>query len=198
MKKENILEKIKGYLPAFVTRGYVEELYNEIKQAENQADGRQILLEKEIKAKKQEQIKNEQLQKDIQQLEAVKNKEIQRLENKISSQNETLEIVLKEKEKKSLENVELGKKVAILQKNNQSIGQSKGGVVAANHKLKAELDAKNQVIKEYQILVNDLKNKNKLQEEKIQELSKKVNHKIIEYKNNGLPKQTKKIFSGKK
>lgn len=191
MKKENRLEKIKGHMPVIVTRNYLKGLDDEITRTEGQIDYFRYETNRE-KSKKEQWIKN------YEQLEIIKNKEIERLTSEISSKNEILEAALKEKEEKSLENEKLSKKVAILQKSNQDIGQSKGGVVAANHKLKAELDAKEQVIKEYKILVDDLKNKNKLQEEKIQELSKKVNHKVIEYKNNGLPKQTKKTFSRKK
>jgi hypothetical protein len=63
-----------------------------------------------------------------------------------------------------------------------------------NNKLKAKLDAKDRVIEEYEKALYQAEEKNQNQLNTIKELTKKIEHKSIEYKNNGLSKQTKKAF----
>lgn len=63
-----------------------------------------------------------------------------------------------------------------------------------NNKLKAKLDAKDRVIGEYEKALYQAEEKNQNQLNTIKELTKKIEHKSIEYKNNGLSKQTKKAF----
>lgn len=67
-----------------------------------------------------------------------------------------------------------------------------------NHKLRSQLDAKIQIIKEYEKAIENLENKNQVQLEKIKELSQKVEHETIEYENDGLPKQTKQVLTVKR
>lgn len=63
-----------------------------------------------------------------------------------------------------------------------------------NNKLRTKLDAKDRVIEEYQKALYQAEEKNQNQLNTIKELTKKIDHKSIEYKNNGLPKQSKKAF----
>lgn len=63
-----------------------------------------------------------------------------------------------------------------------------------NNKLRKKLDAKDRVIEEYQKALYQAEEKNQNQLNTIKELTKKIDHKSIEYKNNGLPKQSKKAF----
>lgn len=81
-----------------------------------------------------------------------------------------------------------------LKKENSKISASKGGYVKENNKLRAKLDAKDRVIEEYQKALYQAEEKNQNQLNTIKELTKKIDHKSIEYKNNGLPKQSKKAF----
>ena len=78
------------------------------------------------------------------------------------------------------------------------MGTAKGGLTKENHKLRSQLDAKIQIIKEYEKAIENLENKNQVQLEKIKELSQKVEHETIEYENDGLPKQTKQVLTVKR
>ena len=65
--------------------------------------------------------------------------------------------------------------------------------------LKNQLDAKERVIEEYKIALIESEKRNSNQANKIKELTSKIEHNSIEYKNNGLSKQTKSAFrKGKK
>lgn len=74
------------------------------------------------------------------------------------------------------------------------LSSEKGGYIKENNKLRAKLDAKDRVIEEYEKALRDLEEKNQNQLNTIKELTKKIEHKSIEYKNNGLSKQSKKAF----
>lgn len=74
------------------------------------------------------------------------------------------------------------------------LSSEKGGYIKENNKLRAKLDAKDRVIEEYEKALRDLEEKNQNQLNVIKELTKKIEHKSIEYKNNGLSKQSKKAF----
>lgn len=74
------------------------------------------------------------------------------------------------------------------------LSSEKGGYIKQNNKLRAKLDAKDRVINEYEKALRDLEEKNQNQLNTIKELTKKIEHKSIEYKNNGLSKQSKKAF----
>lgn len=74
------------------------------------------------------------------------------------------------------------------------LSSEKGGYIKEINKLRAKLDAKDRVIEEYEKALRDLEEKNQNQLNTIKELTKKIEHKSIEYKNNGLSKQSKKAF----
>lgn len=81
-----------------------------------------------------------------------------------------------------------------LKSDKQKLSSEKGGLTKENNKLRAKLDAKERVIEEYEKALHDSEEKNQNQLNTIKELTKKIEHKSIEYKNNGLSKQTKKAF----
>lgn len=212
MKKESKLQIIKGYMPVIVTRKYLDGLHEEIEQSDNQADDFNRMRQKE-KAEK------DQLQKDINQLEEIKNKEIERLKNKISSQsdelnskNKSLEIALKEKEEKSFKLEEtteelsstkrrLSSYIAISSKQTKHIKDLKDQIkVLTKLKIQNEdsLEAKDLVIAEDRKLIEELQEKNRVQASKIKEFSKEVEHNSLEYQEDGLPKPTKEILSKRK
>lgn len=81
-----------------------------------------------------------------------------------------------------------------LKSDKQKLSSEKGGLTKENNKLRAKLDAKDRVIEEYEKALYQAEEKNQNQLNTIKELTKKIDHKSIEYKNNGLPKQSKKAF----
>lgn len=90
--------------------------------------------------------------------------------------------------------VKLEKELSKIREENIKLGTAKGGLTNENNKLKAKLDAKDRVIEEYEKALYQAEEKNQNQLNTIKELTKKIEHKSIEYKNNGLSKQTKKAF----
>lgn len=128
------------------------------------------------------EIKREldKLKEDYVVMQKIKDKEINRLQKKIESD--------------SLIQLEDKKLIAELKEYKQKNDGQKGGLTKENHKLRAKLDAKDRVIEEYQKALYQAEEKNQNQLNTIKELTKKIDHKSIEYKNNGLPKQSKKAF----
>lgn len=90
--------------------------------------------------------------------------------------------------------VKLEKELSKIREENIKLGTAKGELTKENNKLKAKLDAKDRVIEEYEKALYQAEEKNQNQLNTIKELTKKIEHKSIEYKNNGLSKQTKKAF----
>lgn len=127
--------------------------------------------------------KIESMQKTYISMQKVKDREITRLQNEISNAKENNNKI-----------IELEAKIVKLKKENSKISASKGGLMKENNKLRAKLDAKDRVIEEYQKALYQAEEKNQNQLNTIKELTKKIDHKSIEYKNNGLPKQSKKAF----
>lgn len=127
--------------------------------------------------------KIESMQKTYISMQKVKDREITRLQNEISNAKENNNKI-----------IELEAKIVKLKKENSKINASKGGLTKENNKLKAKLDAKDRVIGEYEKALYQAEEKNQNQLNTIKELTKKIEHKSIEYKNNGLSKQTKKAF----
>ena len=128
------------------------------------------------------EIKREldKLKEDYVVMQKIKDKEINRLQKKIESD--------------SLIQLEDKKLIAELKEYKQKNDGQKGGLTKENHKLRAKLDAKDRVIEEYQKALYQAEEKNQNQLNTIKELTKKIDHKSIEYKNNRLPKQSKKAF----
>lgn len=191
MKKENKLEKIKGYLPKVVTKNYITGLFDEIEQAERQADG--YLDEKK------------QAIKDKASLEQIKNKEIHRLENtikdlqkEISEKNDSLEKTIIEKEQKTVELFAKSEQIGRFESKFIKSRAAQGGLTKKNNSLRKQLEEKAKIIADYKTQINQLKEKNEIQKSQIQELSKKVKHIMPEYQNSGLPKPTRKTFSRKR
>lgn len=131
--------------------------------------------------------KIESLQDEYVSMQKVKDREIARLQNEISNAKENNNKI-----------IELEAKIVKLKKENIKLGTAKGGLTKENHKLRSQLDAKIQIIKEYEKAIENLENKNQVQLEKIKELSQKVEHETIEYENDGLPKQTKQVLTVKR
>ena len=127
--------------------------------------------------------KIESMQKTYISMQKVKDREITRLQNEISNAKENNNKI-----------IELEAKIVKLKKENSKISASKGGLTKENNKLRAKLDAKDRVIEEYEKALYQAEEKNQNQLNTIKELTKKIDHKSIEYKNNGLPKQSKKAF----
>ena len=127
--------------------------------------------------------KIESMQKTYISMQKVKDREITRLQNDISNAKENNNKI-----------IELEAKIVKLKKENSKISASKGGLTKENNKLSTKLDAKDRVIEEYQKALYQAEEKNQNQLNTIKELTKKIDHKSIEYKNNGLPKQSKKAF----
>ena len=127
--------------------------------------------------------KIESMQKTYISMQKVKDREITRLQNEISNAKENNNKI-----------IELEAKIVKLKKENSKISASKGGLTKENNKLRKKLDAKDRVIEEYQKALYQAEEKNQNQLNTIKELTKKIDHKSIEYKNNGLPKQSKKAF----
>jgi kinesin family protein 20/centromeric protein E len=127
--------------------------------------------------------KIESMQKTYISMQKVKDREITRLQNEISNAKENNNKI-----------IELEAKIVKLKKENSKISASKGGLTKENNKLRTKLDAKDRVIEEYQKALYQAEEKNQNQLNTIKELTKKIDHKSIEYKNNGLPKQSKKAF----
>lgn len=212
MKKESKLQIIKGYMPVIVTRKYLDGLHEEIEQSDIQADDFNRMRQKEKDEK-------DQLQKDYDQLEELKNKEIERLKSKISSQsdelnskNESLEIALKEKEEKSfrLEEIteELSSAIRIINARKANSKRQSNHIKKLKKQIKVltklkiqneeSLNAKDLVIAEDRKLIEELQEKNKVQASKIKEFSKEVEHNSLEYQEDGLPKPTKEVLSKRK
>lgn len=77
---------------------------------------------------------------------------------------------------------------------NQFLNEREIRINSLNDTIKKQnnkIDAQQQVIKEYEMAIDKLESQNKIQVDKIKELSSQVPHSKIEYANNGLPKQTK-------
>lgn len=128
------------------------------------------------------EIKREldKLKEDYVVMQKIKDKEINRLQKKIESD--------------SLIQLEDKKSIAELKEYKQKNDGQKGGYIKEINKLRAKLDAKDRVIEEYEKALHDSEEKNQNQLNTIKDLTKKIEHKSIEYKNNGLSKQTKKSF----
>lgn len=128
------------------------------------------------------EIKRElnKLKEDYVVMQKIKDKEINRLQKKIESD--------------SLIQLEDKKSIAELKEYKQKNDGQKGDYIKEINKLRAKLDAKERVIEEYEKALHDSEEKNQNQLNTIKELTKKIEHKSIEYKNNGLSKQTKKAF----
>lgn len=128
------------------------------------------------------EIKREldKLKEDYVVMQKIKDKEINRLQKKIESD--------------SLIQLEDKKSIAELKEYKQKTDGQKGGYIKEINKLIAKLNAKDRVIEEYEKVLHDSEQKNQNQLNTIKELTKKIEHKSIEYKNNGLSKQTKKAF----
>ncbi len=128
------------------------------------------------------EIKREldKLKEDYVVMQKIKDKEINRLQKKIESD--------------SLIQLEDKKSIAELKEYKQKNDDQKGGYIKEINKLRAKLDAKDRVIEEYEKALYQAEEKNQNQLNTIKELTKKIEHKSIEYKNNGLSKQTKKAF----
>lgn len=212
MKKESKLNKIKRHMPIIVTRNYLNDLKDEIKQAEDQADDYQRIL-------KDKKDKCDQLEIDINQLEKLKDKEIERLKNKISSQNEELnrknkllETTLKEKEEKSIEFEEIVQEVSSLKrklnayiansaKQSKHLEELKERIkllAKINIQNEEKINAKDLIIAEDTKIIEELTKKNEVQASKIQEFTKKIEHIELEYQEDGLPKPTKETLSKRK
>lgn len=128
------------------------------------------------------EIKREldKLKEDYVVMQKIKDKEINRLQKKIESD--------------SLIQLEDKKSIAELKEYKQKNDGQKDGYIKEINKLRAKLDAKDRVIEEYEKALYQAEEKNQNQLNTIKELTKKIEHKSIEYKNNGLSKQTKKAF----
>lgn len=128
------------------------------------------------------EIKRElnKLKEDYVVMQKIKDKEINRLQKKIESD--------------SLIQLEDKKSIAELKEYKQKNDGQKGDYIKEINKLRAKLDAKDRVIEEYEKALHDSEEKNQNQLNTIKDLTKKIEHKSIEYKNNGLSKQTKKAF----
>lgn len=128
------------------------------------------------------EIKREldKLKEDYVVMQKIKDKEINRLQKKIESD--------------SLIQLEDKKSIAELKEYKQKNDGQKGGYIKEINKLRAKLDAKDRVIEEYEKALHDSEEKTQNQLNTIKDLTKKIEHKSIEYKNNGLSKQTKKAF----
>lgn len=128
------------------------------------------------------EIKREldKLKEDYVVMQKIKDKEINRLQKKIESD--------------SLIQLEDKKSIAELKEYKQKTDGQKVGYIKEINKLIAKLNAKDRVIEEYEKALHDSEQKNQNQLNTIKELTKKIEHKSIEYKNNGLSKQTKKAF----
>lgn len=160
------------------------------------------------KIKKEFDIFREEHQSEI----GIKNNEIRRLEKRIetlinenSQKNEALEKTINEKEElllivdslKKLNRSYLATREK-LSKHLQKIKKESKENEKLVQKLQNSVDAKERVIVEYEKAIEDLESKNQIQSEKIQELSKKIEHETIEYENDGLPKQTKQSLKSKR
>lgn len=184
MNQKSKFEKIKGYAPIITTRNYIEGLKDEITQAEYQAN--------RSNTEKNEAVgERDKLKKEIESINETHTKEIKKLENELSSKNESLEISLKSNETNSLKIANLNEEIIILQRKNKNINQDKEELVEENNNLKSKLEEATQIIV-------DLKNKNSVQASKIKEFSKKSKHLPLEYKEDGLPKQTKETLLKRK
>lgn len=147
---------------------------------------------------------NNQLSLANKNLASVNGKTQKELEN-YKTKNQELEIDnaglkdiinMQEKEisKLQLNNQETETNNKQLKNKTHRLSSEKGGYIKQNNKLRAKLDAKDRVINEYEKALRDLEEKNQNQLNTIKELTKKIEHKSIEYKNNGLSKQSKKAF----
>lgn len=77
---------------------------------------------------------------------------------------------------------------------NQALNEREIKINDLNETIKKQnnkVDAQKQAIKEYEMAIDKLESQNKIQVDKIKELSSQIPHSKIEYANNGLPKQTK-------
>lgn len=165
------LSELKGYIPVIITRNTYDDLLDQIAQGEKGTA-------RENREKNEIFKQYRQLKKDFDEFEINSNKEIKKskqkieeLTNDLSAKNQSLEDVIKEKETLSI-------RVAELEEYKKQTDGQKGGYTKEINKLKTQL--------------KESENKNKVQAEKIQELSKSKPHTIEEYKNNGLRKNMKK------
>lgn len=133
--------------------------------------------------------KIESLQDEYVSMQKIKDREIARLQKEISSVKEENNKIANSLIEHSNANTELEEKISELKKENRKISAK---YLAENNKIKIELDAKDRVIEEYKMALEEAEKKNQLQADKIQSLTKKTSHSIEEYKNNGLRKNMKK------
>ncbi len=133
----------------------------------------------------------QKLHQDYNALEKLKNKEIKTLENRLRERELLLDTIREENKKIYQDSEEKSAVIIKLKQEKQNLGQSKGGLIAKNHRL----SKKNQLLEKEN---TDLKQKNDVQAIKIQEFVKNQEHTTDEYKQNGLPKHLKYSKKNKK
>lgn len=152
-----------------ISNATYKDLHNQITNAEN-ACTREIYKKNKIAKEKAElKIMYDNLKKES---TVITNNLLT-----ISTKNEKLILQLSKSEEKA----------------RKFMGQT-GGLQKEINKLKNIINAKDNIIQEYKIAINDLKMLNENQKNKIIELLKNVKHSKIEYKNNGLSKHTRKAI----
>ena len=198
------IKKLKSYLPIVMTRNHYEKIVNDKKEIQ--------------KKNKKLSIKNDELDFELCDVNAafeLCKKEKKCLEEQIESLNKKINQRDKDLEKNLLEKEEFINQISTFDKklisNKANLAKVSSHLEIANkqiNKLEKELDkkiasndAKQRVIEEYKLAIEqyenrilDLESMNKNQQEKIQKLNKETTHMKEEYQQDGLPKHTKKIL----
>ena len=175
-----------------ISKKQYDALLDEIK---NDDQCYEDLVRSSCKTIKQKDLEIQNIKSERDKLIKIKDKSIKELENTIKNKNTQIEeLTLKVNDINKLET-----KLEKLKKSNIKNGSAKGGLIKEINKLKSQLDAKERVIEEYKIALIESEKRNSNQANKIKELTSKIEHNSIEYKNDGLSKQTKSAFKkGKK
>lgn len=166
-----------------LTKRQYEGLLDEISMAEH---ARNAEISRHRKNK-------DEYEKQLKELEALKNKAIEELENRVKELEKNLETTILEKEQK-IKDIEKANRTAIAYKGNCTRNSNYiEKLVQEQKELKKSFEEeKKNLIQSYEDRIKSLEDKNKIQENKIKELASQVNHDLSEYKNNGLPTKTKK------
>ncbi len=135
----------------------------------------------------------DEYEKQLKELETLKNKAIEELENRVKELEKGLETTILEKEQK-IKDIEKVNRTAIAYKGNcvRNSNHIEKLVQEQKELKKSFEEEKKNLIQSYEDRIKSLEGKNKIQENKIKELASQVTHDSLEYKNNGLPTKTKK------
>lgn len=178
------LKELKGYIPVIITKKQYDKLTDKITQLK---------------------LANSDLAKE----NGKRNNQIEKLEKTIMEGNQSLEDTFKEKEELLIEKDKLKKQLWSISTNrdkiskhlkekNNKIKESEREIKKLNKSVNDfvnQLNDLNKLNQELDVINTDLEKKNEIQANKIKELTSRIEHAMIEYEEDGLPKQSKESLN---